>query len=223
MPMPDRGPAAAMRSGRRLSSLSSSSAGRRRSSSAASASVVSSSSTEKRPLASSSTAMPNRGRRRAVSLGNRAQQVFATLVEQRLVGQRAGGHHPHHLALDGSLGLGGVADLLADGHGDTVPDELGQIALGGVIGHTGHRDRPPGGLAALGQRDVEQGGGALGVVVEQFVEVAHPIEQQHARMLRLDAQILLHHRRVLRCGGNFARGCVGRFAGIGIGGGLAHR
>ena len=36
------------------------------------------------------------------------------------------------------------------------------------------------------------------VVVEQLVEVAHAVEQQHVRMLRLDAQVLLHHRRVLR-------------------------
>ena len=37
---------------------------------------------------------------------------------------------------------------------------------------------------------------ALGVVVEQLVEIAHPVEQELVRMLRLDAQILLHHRRV---------------------------
>jgi hypothetical protein len=32
--------------------------------------------------------------------------------------------------------------------------------------------------------------------MEQLVKVAHAIEQQHAGMLGLDAQVLLHHRRV---------------------------
>ena len=40
--------------------------------------------------------------------------------------------------------------------------------------------------------------GALRVVVEDLVEVAHPIEQQRVGVLRLDAQVLLHHRRVRR-------------------------
>jgi hypothetical protein len=32
--------------------------------------------------------------------------------------------------------------------------------------------------------------------MEQLVEVAHAIEQQHAGMLGLDAHVLLHHRGV---------------------------
>ncbi len=42
--------------------------------------------------------------------------------------------------------------------------------------------------AALGQRDIEQLRGAARIVVEHLVEIAHAIEQQHVRMLRLDAQ-----------------------------------
>jgi hypothetical protein len=34
---------------------------------------------------------------------------------------------------------------------------------------------------------------ALRVVVEELVEIHHPVKQQHVRMLRLDAEILLHH------------------------------
>jgi len=37
----------------------------------------------------------------------------------------------------------------------------------------------------------------VGVVVEQFVEIAHPVEHQDVGMFGLDAQVLLHHRRVL--------------------------
>jgi hypothetical protein len=43
------------------------------------------------------------------------------------------------------------------------------------------------------KRDVEQAGGLLGIVEEQLVEIAHPVEQQDVRMLGLDAQVLLHH------------------------------
>ena len=63
--------------------------------------------------------------------------------------------------------------------------------------HARHRDRLAGGLAARGERDVEQRGGATSVLVEQLVEIAHAVEQQRVRVLRLDAQVLLHHRRVL--------------------------
>jgi hypothetical protein len=49
--------------------------------------------------------------------------------------------------------------------------------------------------------------GALRVVVEELVEVAHPVEQQLVRMLRLGAEVLLHHRRVT--GGRIAGGMDG--------------
>ncbi|MNN24942.1 hypothetical protein D3C81_1383940 [compost metagenome] len=60
----------------------------------------------------------------------------------------------------------------------------------------GHRDRLPCRLAAGGERDVQQSGGFLGIGVEQLVEVAHTVEQQLVGMLLLDAEVLLHHRRV---------------------------
>ena len=38
----------------------------------------------------------------------------------------------------------------------------------------------------------------LGVVVEQLVEIPHPVEHQDVGVLALDAQVLLHHRGVLK-------------------------
>jgi hypothetical protein len=64
--------------------------------------------------------------------------------------------------------------------------------------HARHLDRRAGGSAALGEGDIEQPRGALRVVVEQLVEIPHPIEQQLVRMLRLDAEVLLHHGRMVR-------------------------
>ena len=50
-------------------------------------------------------------------------------------------------------------------------------------------------LAAFGQHDAERAGGDFGVLEEQFVEIAHPVEQQAIRIGGLDLDILLHHRR----------------------------
>ena len=103
------------------------------------------------------------------------------------------------LALDRSLGRGGIADLLADRHRLAELDQLREVLLDRVV-----RARPailigsPADCAALRERDVEQARRLLGVVEEQLVEIAHAVEQEHVGMLRLDAQVLLHHRRVWR-------------------------
>ena len=47
----------------------------------------------------------------------------------------------------------------------------------------------------------------LGVGVEELVEIAHPVEDQLFRMLRLGAKVLLHHRRVSRQVGVRAEVC----------------
>ena len=60
--------------------------------------------------------------------------------------------------------------------------------------HPAHWDRRPAILAALGQRDVEAGRGDLGVVEEQFEEIAHPIEQQGVGRFVLETAVLDHHR-----------------------------
>ncbi len=49
-------------------------------------------------------------------------------------------------------------------------------------------------LAALGQRDVEAGGGLPGVVEEQLVEITHAVKQERIRVCFLDLKELRHHR-----------------------------
>jgi hypothetical protein len=83
--------------------------------------------------------------------------------------------------------------LLADGHWLAGAHQLGQIGLQVVHRYPGHGQGLAGRLAALGEGDVEQAGGAPGVFVEQLVEVPHAVEQQDIRILRLDAEVLLHH------------------------------
>lgn len=120
-------------------------------------------------------------------------QVVLPLAEQRLVGDGARGDDANDLALHRPLAGGRIPYLLADGGRLAELHQLGQIAFDGVIGNARHRDGAAGRLAALGQGDVEQLGGLAGIVIEQLVEVAHPIEQQDLRVLGLEGQILLHH------------------------------
>ena len=53
-------------------------------------------------------------------------------------------------------------------------------------------------LAALGQHDAERARGDFGVLEEQLVEIAHPVEQQQAGIGGLDLKVLFHHRRDAR-------------------------
>ena len=93
------------------------------------------------------------------------------------------------LAPDDALGRLGVLDLLADGHFEALPQELGQVGSDGVIGDAAHRH-----LLPRGQGDIEDGRGRLGVLVEHLVEIAQAEEQEGVGMELLDAEILLHHR-----------------------------
>ncbi|MDT4826313.1 hypothetical protein FQZ97_596220 [compost metagenome] len=124
------------------------------------------------------------------------QQRIALVVEQFRIGQRAGRDHPHHLALDRPLAGADLAHLLADGDRFAELDEPREVGVDRVEGHAAHQHRLPGRLAALGERDVEQTRGLFGVGPEQFVEIAHPVEQQGVRMVGFEAQVLRHHRRV---------------------------
>ena len=74
-------------------------------------------------------------------------------------------------------------------------DQLVQIFVGAFDRHAAHRDVVAQMLAALGQHDAERARGGLRIVEEQFVEIAHAIEQQAVRIGRLDLDELLHHRR----------------------------
>ena len=134
--------------------------------------------------------------RRASFRRDGQNQRVACLVQQARIGQRAGRDDARHLSVDRALAGGGIAHLLGDHHRFAQLQEPRQILLGAVVWHPGHLDRAAGGGAARGERDVQQPRRLFGVVEEQLVKVAHAVEQQHVGMLRLDAQVLLHHRRV---------------------------
>ena len=136
---------------------------------------------------------------------HRQQQRVGALGQQFAVGDGAGRDHAHHLAFHRPLGSGHVADLLGHRHRLAELDQPAQVAFHRVHRHAGHDHRLSGRLPTRGQGDVEQPVRLARVVEEQLVEIAHAIEDERVRELRLDAQVLLHHRRVRgQVGG---RGC----------------
>ena len=138
--------------------------------------------------------------------------VGAGVVEQGLVHQRARRKDTGHAALHHALGLGGVLELLADGHAEALFHQPAQVALDRVEGHPGHGLAP----GAFGERDAERPVRGDRVLVEELVEVAHPEEEEAARVLPLETVVLAHRRGIPvvgaggGLGGVFASGHQGR-------------
>ncbi len=95
------------------------------------------------------------------------------------------------------LGELGVLDLVADGDLVSLANELGDVALGGVVGNSAHGEGDAIYLLARGEGDLELARGGDGVIEEELVKIAHAEEQQRGGMLFLDGGVLPHQR----CGG----------------------
>ncbi len=143
-----------------------------------------------------------RGGGPAVVAGQRREEVLLRPGQQLGVAQGAGGDDPGHLPAHQTLGLGGLLHLVADRHLEAGAHRLGEVDFEGVVRHPAHRRFALGAALPRGERHLQQRRGALGVLEEQLVEVAHPVEQQGVRMLRLELQIVAQHRRQLRCLGH---------------------
>ena len=134
---------------------------------------------------------------------DREKNIGAAGLQQPFLGDRAGRDEAHHVALDDGfaaalLGFRGVFELLADGDAMAERDEALQIIVGALDRHAAHADVLALVLAALGQHDAERAAGDFRVREEQFVEIAHAIEQQAIGIGGLDLEILRHHRRQAR-------------------------
>ncbi len=126
-------------------------------------------------------------------LAHGQQQIVHFVVQQGFIGQGARRHNPHHLAIHGPLAGGRIADLLGDGHRDPGLHQSRQIILCSVVGHAAHGNGFPGGFSARGERNIQQFGRALGILIKQLVKITHTVEHQVLRVICLDAQELLHH------------------------------
>ena len=81
-----------------------------------------------------------------------------------------------------------------------------QIIVGARDGHAAHGNVLAGMLAALRELDAERIRGRHRVVEKQLEEIAHAVEEQKFRVLRLHLEVLRHHGRgALRLARVFAR------------------
>ena len=112
----------------------------------------------------------------------------------------------------------GVFGLLADGDSESFTDQFGEVGFVGVRGHAAHFYGFAEMVSAMGQCDIECGGGFFGIVEEEFVEIAHAVEEQAIGMLFFDAPKLRHHGR-WRGGGRGGGG--GFFGGRRMSGGMS--
>jgi len=118
------------------------------------------------------------------------------------VERSAGGEYARDFAANDLLGELGVFHLFADGDAETLAQEPLKIALRRVIRDAAHGNRAF--AVAGGEGDLQLPGGDDGVVVEEFVKVAHAEEEQRVRMLLLGYGPLAHEggeRVPSGCGG----------------------
>ena len=144
-------------------------------------------------------AQPSQAAAVARALVQRHQHGLGLVAQQFGIGQRAGRHHAHHLAVHRPLAAD-FAHLLANRHRFALADQLGQIALDRMKRHTGHRNRLPAALPPVRERDVQQARRFFGIGKKHLVKITHAVEQQRVRVVRLETQVLLHHGGVLGVG-----------------------
>ncbi len=131
-------------------------------------------------------------------LGQGGEEIIVPRIEKRFFRERAPGHQPDDVAADERLRppllrLGRLLDLLADGDLEALADQPREVAVGGVDRHAAHRDVVAPVLSSLRQRDVKRRRRLHGVVEEELIEIAHPVEKQVVRMGLLERQVLGDH------------------------------
>ena len=118
--------------------------------------------------------------------------VVPGIVEEGEVVDGGGGDDLGNFAFDDFPGFG-RGRLLGDGDTLVGADEFGDVSLGGVVGDAAHGD-----VVSLGEGNIENPGGNLGVLEEHFVEVAEPVEEENIIGQRAPhGHVLGHHRSEL--------------------------
>ena len=128
------------------------------------------------------------------------QEIVALSIQHGIRQGRARGYNLHYVPLDHTLSFFGILHLFANCHLAAHLDQLGDVALHGVVGHAGqgHFARSFA-MVAGRQSQTEQLGRSAGVIVEHFVEVTHAKEQYGIPVLIFEVPILLHGRGELSC------------------------
>ncbi len=126
--------------------------------------------------------------------GERGEEIILLRSHLRVDGG-AGGEHPRDLAPHQLGRQLWIFHLVANRHLVALADELGNIALGGVVGNAAHGNGNAFFLVAGGERNLQLTRRHYRVVEKQLVKISHAKEQQRARVLFLDRGVLPHQRR----------------------------
>ena len=115
--------------------------------------------------------------------------VVPAIIEKGKVVDRPGGNNlgdfPVHDFSRNRLG-----GLLADGDPPSLLDELGDIVFGSMVRYTAHGNAP-----SLGESDVKEAGGLLGVFKEHLVEIPEPEKEKYVVGKRTAHRLILRHHR----------------------------
>ncbi len=120
---------------------------------------------------------------------DRSEIVIRVSGQEARLGHGSGSHHAYHFAFDQSLG-GHFADLFADGDVVAFFDQAREIVFDGMIGNARQRHAYPAANRARCEHDVEFARGDLGVLVEGFIKIAKPEEENGIGMLLFFFEVL---------------------------------
>ncbi len=128
------------------------------------------------------------------------QPVCGPCIEQAFFGDRACRHHAddpaRHERFGAALaGFGRRFGLLGDGDAMAGLDQAREIGLGRMRRDAAHGNRCALMFATRRQRDIEAGGCNSGIIEEQLEKITHSVKKKTIRRLRLEREILRHHRR----------------------------
>jgi hypothetical protein len=129
--------------------------------------------------------------RPVVEEGHRPERDRLLVPQHRLVDQGARRDDLGDAAVDHALGVLGVLQLVHDRHAEPVLEGPLQVGRLLVVRDPGDGDA----VAAVDHGQAERPAHRLGVRAEEFVEVAHPEEEDAVGELLLAAGPLLHRRR----------------------------
>ena len=124
-----------------------------------------------------------------------AQPVVAPCRQHPLLQHRPRRQHPGDVAAQQGPFGGGGFQLIAQGDAVAAPDQLGAVALGGVVGQARHR-HPPQALAGIlaRQGQLQQARQQDRVLKEALKEVPQPVEQHPLWLGRLELHVVAQHR-----------------------------
>jgi hypothetical protein len=120
---------------------------------------------------------------------DRRQIVGPLFVQQIRLDDGAWGHDACHLA-GHQTSICDLPHLLGNSDAIALLDESGDVPFNGVVGNTGHRDTLILGHRTRGQHQVKFTSGDLSILVEGFVEITQPEEDDSVWMLRLNLEVL---------------------------------